>query len=63
MAGLIDSIKYNAEQKKIRTACKKGCHTPGMQSWFDKGNYLHSYCIICNKEICLINGIWKEVIK
>lgn len=61
--GLIDSIKYNQEQNKKKAACKKGNHSPNMESWYDRAGYLHSRCCICGKEIFQHGSEWKEVVK
>lgn len=61
--GLIDSIKYNQEQNKKKAACKKGNHSPNMESWYDRAGYLHSRCCICGKEIFQYGAEWKEVVK
>lgn len=56
---IIDSIKYNSEQKKIKSACKKGHHSPNMESWYDSMGRLHSRCRVCGKDIIKVGEDWK----
>ena len=60
---IIDNIKYGKEKIKRRVDCKKGKHSPNIESWYDRAGYVHSHCYSCGAEIFKDGTEWKAVVK